>query len=293
MSKISRAKQDMKMVYFGTPHFSVYVLEELEQAGISPSLIVTTPDKPAGRGLALKSSPVRLWAEERGIDVITPEKLSIEDETTEMLFNSEWDLFLVAAYGKLLPKKVLAIPRKGTLNLHPSLLPKFRGPSPIESQILEDVKEVGVSIILLDEETDHGPILAQASITPEPWPFTRIMLEDLLWHEGGQLLAEVIPSWLTGQLEASPQNDVDATFTPKLSKEDGELDLTENAYENYLKYAAYEGWPGTYMFVERNGKKMRVKIVEAIYEDGIFTPIRIVPEGKKEMLYSDFVRNLN
>lgn len=293
MSKLSKAKQDMKMVYFGTPHFSEYVLEELEQAGISPQLIVTTPDKPAGRGLALKSSPVRLWAEERGIDVITPETLTIEDGAAEILFNSEWDLFVVAAYGKLLPKNILDIPQKGTLNVHPSLLPKFRGPSPIESQILADAKEVGVSVILLDEKTDHGPILAQASITPEPWPFTRVMLEDLLWHEGGKLLAEAIPQWLTGQLKTSPQDDAEATFTLKLSKEDGFIDLSEGGYTNYLKYAAYEGWPGTYFFIEKNGKKIRIKIVEATYENEVFTPTRIVPEGKKEMLYVDFMRNLN
>lgn len=281
----------MHVAYFGTPHFSVYVLEELEKAGIVPTLIVTTPDKPAGRGLEMQSSAVKLWAEEKEINVITPEKLNDTDMEAEVLLNSEWDLFVVAAYGKLLPKNLLEIPKKGTLNVHPSLLPKYRGPSPIETQILKDAKEVGVSIILLDEETDHGPILAQASITPEPWPFKRSMLEDLLWHEGGALLAEAIPPFINGSLETSPQEHSEATFTEKLKKEDGRINLKEDGYKNYLKFCAYEGWPGTYFFVTRGDKETRVKIIDAKYENDVFTPTRVIPEGKKEMDYQDFLRS--
>ncbi|MES2135286.1 MAG: methionyl-tRNA formyltransferase [Patescibacteria group bacterium] len=286
--KIQKSK--LRIVFFGTPNFTTFVLDELESAGILPALIVTVPDKPADRGLALKASPVKIWGEERNIDVLQPERLDSSDPSADTILNSEWDMFIVAGYGKLLPASLLSIPKHGTLNVHPSLLPKFRGPSPIETQILSDAKEVGVSIILLDEETDHGPILAQASITPEPWPFRRNMLEDLLWHEGGKLLAESIPLVVDGSLTAEPQNHTEATFTPKLKKEDGLIDLTADAYQNYLKFCAYEGWPGTYFFVTRGDKDIRIKIIDAKYEDGTFTPTRIIPEGKKEMDYSDFER---
>ncbi len=285
-----KKKSDLRIAFFGTPHFATYVLDELENAGIMPTLIVTVPDKPADRGLELKASAVKEWAETKGVDVVQPERLDVSDVAADMIFNNEWDLFIVAAYGKLLPKSVLSVPQHGTLNVHPSLLPKLRGPSPIESAILGNQQETGVSVILLDEETDHGPIVAQASITPEPWPFKRSELEDLLWHEGGKLLAEAIPSFMEGTLKAEPQNHTDATFTPKLKKEDGLLDLTGDAYQNYLKFCAYEGWPGTYFFTERGGKKLRVKIIDAVYADSAFTPTRVIPEGKKEMAYEDFVR---
>ncbi len=231
-----------------------------------------------------------MWAEERNIDVLQPEKLDATDAEAEILLNSEWDLFIVAGYGKFLPSNLLSIPKYGTLNVHPSLLPKFRGPSPIETQILNDAKEVGVSIILLDEEVDHGPILAQAAITPEPWPFKRSMLEDLLWHEGGKLLAEAIPLLVEGSLPAEPQNHTEATFTEKLKKEDGLVDLEGDAYQNYLKFCAYEGWPGTYFFTKRGDKETRVKIIDATYDNEMFTPTRVIPEGKKEMAYEDFLR---
>jgi len=283
-------KQNLRIAFFGTPEFAVFALEELQKAGLMPSLIVTVPDKPAERGLALKASPVKEWALEKELDLVQPEKLDASDPEAEMILNSEWDIFVVAGYGKLLPSEMLKIPRHGCLNIHPSLLPRFRGPSPIESQILADAREVGVSVILLDEETDHGPVLAQAAITPEPWPFRRSELEYLLWHEGGKLLAESIPMLLQGTLKPEPQDHAAATFTPKLKKEDGLIDLAADGYKNYLKFCAYEGWPGTYFFVKRGDKEVRVKITDAKWEDEKFTSLRVIPEGKKEMDYSDFLR---
>lgn len=277
----------MKTVFFGTPHFVTHVLDALKTANLTPSLIVTQPDRPAGRGLMPKKSAVNEWAEENGIPTYTPEK--IDAEIIDKLRG--YDAFIIAGYGKILPKEVLSLPKHGVLNVHPSLLPKFRGPSPIESQILEDAKEVGVSVILLDEETDHGPILAQKSFQPEKWPMMRSELENLLWSEGGALLARIIPPYMEGNLVPKEQEHAQATFTPKLSKEDGLLDLAADAYKNYLKYCAYEGWPGTYFFAERGGKQTRVKITEARYENGQFKVTRIIPEGKKEMPYADFLRS--
>lgn len=288
--------KDSSIVFFGTPLFAVHTLNALEESGIVPDIIVTAPDKPAGRGLELTPPPVKKWAEEREIFVLQPTSLKTENivpenaEALALLLNSEWDLFIVSAYGKLLRKDLLILPHKGVLNIHPSLLPKFRGASPIESQILQDEKNVGVSIILLDEEMDHGPLLAQASITPEEWPLKASILEELLATEGGNLLAEVIPEWLEGTITPTEQDHALATVTKKITKEDGEIHLTDDAYHNYLKFCAYDGWPGVYFFIEKNERQMRVKITDASYENGVFTPLSVIPEGKKEMRYEDFIR---
>lgn len=285
-------KHNGPIAFFGTSRFAVFVLEELVAQGIEPDVIVTTPDKPAGRGLQMAPSPVKVWAEENSIPVISPASLKENSEELSLLMNSDWELFIVASYGKIIPKTVLDLPRRGTLNVHPSLLPKFRGPSPIETQILEDERETGVTIMLLDEEVDHGPIVAQASITPETWPLKRLLLKELLGREGGKLLAEAIPPWLKETFEPEPQDHSKATFTKKMAKEDGEISLEDDGYKNYLSFCAHEEWPGTFFFVERNGKKIRVKVIDAIYEEGVFTPTVVVPEGKREMPYDDFLKGL-
>jgi len=281
-------KTDASIVFFGTPRFAVYVLEELRDMGIEPDIIITAPDKPAGRGLEIKSPPVKDWAEENGIPVLQPDSLKEENDTLDLLKNSEWDLFIVAAYGKILPKEIIDLPRRGVLNVHPSLLPKFRGASPVESQILADENETGVSIMLIDEKMDHGPIDAQQPITPEDlpaqagWPLRASLLEELLAREGGKLLGEAIPPWLTEEFEAAPQNHDEATFTTKIKKEDGELDLNDDAYQNYLKFCAYEEWPDK-LFIKHS---KRIKITDAEFADGEFSTLKSIPKGKKEMDYS-------
>lgn len=283
------SKLDANIAFFGTPDFAVYVLEELVGAGIEPSVIVTAPDRPAGRGLEMKMPPVKEWALDQNIPVLQPESLKDENDALDLLTNSEWDLFIVAAYGKILPKSIIDLPRRGVLNVHPSLLPRFRGASPVETQILEDEKETGVTIMQIDEQMDHGPIVAQASITPEDWPVRASILEELLAREGGKLLAEAIPPWLNEEFEASAQDHNKATFTKKIKKEDGEIDLHADGYQNYLKFCAYDEWPGTFFF--KDGK--RIKITDAEYQNlpdrqvgGVFTPLKVIPEGKKEIDYS-------
>ncbi|PIR85392.1 methionyl-tRNA formyltransferase [Candidatus Kaiserbacteria bacterium CG10_big_fil_rev_8_21_14_0_10_45_20] len=278
------------IAFFGTSLFAVFVLEELVQAGTTPDIVVTVPDRPAGRGLELTPPPVKTWAIENNIPVIQPASLKEESDDLSLLLNTEWDVFIVASYGKIIPKTLLDTPRRGTLNVHPSLLPKFRGPSPIESQILADERDTGVTIMLLDEEVDHGPIVAQASITPETWPLSRLLLEELLAREGGKLLAEALPPWIAKEFEASEQNHTEATFTKKIEKGDGHINLDDDGYQNYLKYLAYEGWPGVFFFVQKNGKDARVKITEAECADGTFRLLSVTPEGKKETPYADFLK---
>lgn len=280
----------LRIAYFGTSPFAATILKTLCENNLAPALVITQPDAPKGRGLVLAESAVKSIAKTLEIDTVTPESLK-SDHVPEELSNSEWDLFIVAAYGIFIPNKLLELPKHGCLNVHPSLLPKLRGASPIVSAILNDEQHsVGTSIILLDEEMDHGPIVAQARITLDEWPLGKDTLEPLLAEQSGMLLAETIRPWTSGEITAEPQDHNEATFTRKITKDDGLLDLSGDAYKNYLKYCALEGWPGTYFFVERSGKQIRVKIAEAEFVGGHFTPLRVIPEGKPEMAYSDFQR---
>lgn len=280
--------KEVRFVFFGTPLFASIVLDELESAGFLPSLIVSAPDKPKGRRLLLTPSEVKEWGEKRNIPVITPTTLN-NTEVVERLKQESADLFIVAAYGKLIPKAVIDIPKFGALNVHPSLLPKFRGSSPIESAILSDEQATGVTIMVVDEEMDHGPIVAQRERVIANWPPRASKLSEDLAHFGGKLLAEIIPEWLNG-LEASPQDHTRATFTKKIAKEDGLIDLSGDPLLNYKKIMAFDEWPSAYFFTERNGKTIRVRIVDAEYKNGTLTLLRVVPEGKKEMDYNDFMR---
>lgn len=280
-------KKDFSVAFFGTPHLAVWVLEEMHDAGIVPNLVVTTPDKPVGRTLALTPPPTKVWAVAHDVPTLQVSSLKHKEDVPE-LANTDWDLFIVAAYNTILPPWALELPTHGVLNVHPSLLPKMRGPSPIRSAILTDAQDaVGVSVMLLDEEVDHGPVLAQASVELEKWPVRGTILDEMLFREGGKLLADVIAPWMQGELSAVPQEHSDATFSKKFKKEDGEIHLDDDGYTNYLKYCAFDGWPGVHFFDE-NGT--RIKVLEAAFADGSFVPLRVVPEGKQAMDYEALKR---
>ncbi|OGC88573.1 methionyl-tRNA formyltransferase [Candidatus Adlerbacteria bacterium RIFOXYC1_FULL_48_26] len=275
--------------FFGTPKFSVHVLDALESQGMLPALVITAPDRPQGRGLVLTPSPAKQWAMERGIDVLTPEKLK-DEAFLEELQNTEWDVFLVAAYAKLIPKNILDMPRRGCLNVHPSLLPKFRGPSPAASAILADERATGVTIMQMAEKMDAGPIVAQARIEleEEAWPPKGSEFETLLATEGGNLLAETIPHWVSGQIDAEPQDESAATFTRKFTDADSLIDIHGDPREQLLKIRTFDKNPRAHFI--KNGK--RVIITEADIKDGALEILRVIPEGKKEMSYVDLVRTL-
>ncbi len=275
--------------FFGTPHFSVVVLNALEASGMLPALIITAPDKPQGRGLELSPSPVKQWATLRGIDVVTPTTLKDEQFVAE-LKNTEWDVFIVAAYNKLIPASVLEIPKRGCLNVHPSLLPKLRGPSPALSAILTDERETGVSIMLMNEKMDEGDVVAQARIAldEDAWPPKGSEFEELLAQEGGNLLAETLPLWIEGKITPEKQNHSEATFSHKFSSEDAHVDLNGDPRQQLLKIKAFDKNPRAFYFAEKGGKKIRVIITDAALEDGALKILKVIPEGKKEMPYEDF-----
>lgn len=282
-----------KIAFFGTPDIAVWVLNELKDAGILPTLIITNPDAPRGRKLVLTPPPVKVWADTHHIQTLQPATLK-DASIQETLREGNFDLFIVAAYGKIIPQAILDIPKHGTLNVHPSLLPKLRGASPIRSAILEDMRETGATIMLMDAQLDHGPVLAQEAvhIAKDDWPLRGRALDELLARHGGTLLAEVIPKWLAREITPTEQTHEAATFCTKISKEMGEIDLSADPYQNLLKIRAFDGWPGTYFFHEKNGTKVRVKIIDAKLDtDGALKILRVIPEGKKEMDYEDFLKN--
>jgi methionyl-tRNA formyltransferase len=286
----------MKMVFFGGSEFSVYVLDELKLHNVLPNLIITTPDKPKGRKLVLTPTPVKVWAQNHGIEVINP--VSLKKNNNDLIYklkSNNYDLFLVASYGKIIPKEIFEIPEKKTLNIHPSFLPKYRGASPIQSQILNNEEEIGVTIMQINEGVDTGPIIKQRKVEMENWPPGKKELEKILAVEGAGLFVHILSEWSEGKIKPAVQDESKATYCQKIEKEDGKLNidlnnLEKDSYQNLLKIRAFEEWPTAYFFVERNGKKIRVIITDAKLKDEKLEILKVIPEGKKEMLFEDFLR---
>lgn len=275
-------KKQISFVFFGTPQISVDVLNILKSESLIPSLIVTAPDKKQGRGMKLTPPPVKIWAKENNVPVLQPEKL--DSNFIQTLNSSDYTLFVVVAYGKILSKKVLDIPEKGSINLHYSLLPKLRGSSPVETAILENENPTGVTAILMNEKMDEGAILLQEEVCLENWPTNKKEMFEKLNKVGGKLLAEAIELWSEEKIKPKEQDHSQATYTKKIEKEDGLIDLSNDSEKNYRKFLAYQPWPGIYFM--KDGK--RIKITEAALENGKFEIKKVVPEGKKEIDYKNF-----
>ncbi len=280
-------KQPIKFAFFGTPPFAVGVLDELEKAGLLPALVVTAPDKPRGRKLVVTSPEVKMWAQKRNIPVLQPEKL----DPLFLLPYSLFDVFVVVAYGKIIPKEILALPKHGTLNVHPSLLPRLRGSSPIQSAILTEEK-TGVTIILLDEELDHGPIVAQKEYSSAHWPPKASELEFALAKLGGEMLAETLRKFVAGEIPPAEQDHASATYCKKIKKEDGLLDLGGDGVENFRKIQAFNVWPRAHFFTELHGKKIRVIVTDAELRDNKLIIKKVLSEGQNETSYEEFLRNI-
>jgi methionyl-tRNA formyltransferase len=286
--------EKINWVFFGGSEFSVYVLDELKLHNILPELIITTPDKPKGRKLVLTPTPVKVWAKENNIEVIDPPSLKKDNASLISKLQALGSkLFLVASYGKIIPKEIFDIPEHKTLNIHPSLLPKYRGASPIQAQILGDEKEIGVTIMQIDEGMDTGSLVIQKEVEAENWPVGRKELERILAIEGARLFAHILPEWLMGAIDPIMQDESKATLCQKIEKENGlvEIDIKnlpedQKAKEILLKVKAFEEWPTCYFF---NNEK-RIIITDATLEDNKLKILKVIPEGKKEMPFADFMR---
>lgn len=278
----------MKIVFWGSSEFAVLALEALKRAGFDIGLVITQPDAPQGRHLRLQACPVAKKAQELDLPLFQPERL--KNEEIELKIRAQGaEVFVVAAYGRIIPQNLLDLAPKGTINIHPSLLPKYRGPSPIQSAILNGDTETGVSIMLLDKEMDHGPILAQ-EIVPLAPTTTAPELEKTLSALGAELLIKTLPEYLNGKIVAKEQDHSQATICKMLKKEDGKINWTEPAEVIERKIRALQPWPGTFTFYQENGKEQLLKIHKANVIDGVLKLEIVQPAGKTPMSFADFLK---
>jgi len=276
---------ELKIIFFGTPRFGATILEGLIKNNYKPVLVITAPDKPVGRKQILTSPPVKKIAEKYNITVTQPEKIK---EAAIEIKNLNPDLIICAAYGQIIPKEILEIPKHGCLNIHPSLLPKYRGASPIQTVILNGDKETGVTIILMDEKMDHGPIITQTKYKI-PDDINHKELDSALAKQGVHLLVKTLPKWINSEIEAKAQDESKTTYTKILKKEDGKINWKKSVEEIERQIRAFCPWPGTFAFIKHKSEILRVKILEAgISKEKKLIIKKLQPEGKKVMTLEEF-----
>lgn len=255
----------MKILFFGTPAFSVPFLRVLAEDSFFEIVgVVCQPDAPQGRKKILTPPPIKIFAEQHGLPIFQPTKLK---EFTP----PEADAFVVVAYGKIIPQRILDLSRFGAINVHPSLLPKFRGPSPMQSAIVANEKETGVSIMQLDAEMDHGPIFAQSVITLEALE-TPVTLEAKVISLAAPLLVQTLKEVANGTAQTKEQDHTQATFCHLLDRKDGIIDWNRPAELIDAQIRGLNPWPGTTTVWERNGKPLVLKVLSVAMSDRKLPP---------------------
>ena len=263
----------MRIVFMGTPEFALAALQALAAAGHEIAAVYSQPPKPAGRGLAEQKSPVHAWAEAQGLAVRTPRRL--RDEAAQREFAAlRADAGVVAAYGLILPKPILAAPRLGCLNIHASLLPRWRGAAPIQRALLAGDGESGVTIMQMDEGLDTGAMLLREAVAIAP-DETGASLHDKLAALGARLIVEALQRLDAGTLPATPQPAAGVTYAAKLTREEGRLAWNEDAAALERKVRAFTPWPGAWF--ETGGE--RVKVLAAKLAGGSGAPGTIIGPG--------------
>jgi methionyl-tRNA formyltransferase len=245
------------LIFMGTPEFSVQILERLIKSGHQISAVYTRPDSTAGRGQKMTSPAIERVTTAEQLEIYQPTSIKQPDEIKRIRKLSP-DAIVVAAFGQILPDETLEIPPFGCINVHPSLLPHHRGPSPVASAILAGDEITGVTIMLIESRVDAGPILAQAQLPVLPDDTTG-SLSNKLAQAGAELLDKTLPRWFKGELNPQPQNDGDATYSKLLTKEDGEIDWRLSATEIWHRVRAFQPWPGCYTW----WRGRRLKVIEA------------------------------
>ena len=300
---------EMRTIFMGTPQFAVPVLGSLLHPPYQMVAVYTQPDKPVGRGRQIGCSPVKRLAMEHNITVIQPKTLKSEEAVKE-LASFKPELIVVAAFGYILPLAMLSLPKFGCLNVHPSLLPKHRGPSPVANSLLCGDQITGVTIMVVEMRVDSGPILAQreASISSTD---TTGSLTFKLAGVGAELLLETLPKWIGGELKPRPQDESQATYSKLIANEDGEIDWHLSAVELWRRIRAYNPWPGCYTWWK--GKRLKIHRVIPLSDvakgemgevialreppkvgvvvgHGILGLCQVQLEGRHEMPVDEFVR---
>ena len=300
----------MRIVFMGTPEFAVLPLESLTNNGYEIIAVYTQPDKAAGRGRVMEESVVKKAALRLNLNVLQPANLK-SAEVRIHLAGLKPDAIVVAAFGQILPQSVLEIPPSGCINIHPSLLPKYRGVAPVPAAILNGDEFTGVSIMLMDKGVDTGPLLSRAQIPILPQDTGGSLLGKLSLISA-QLLLDTLSRWSRKEIKPQSQNDTNATYTKMLTKEAGEIDWKLPAMEIWRRVRAYQPWPGCY--TQWRGKQL--KIIEAVpladkgidkpgsvvaieesaavfgvvSGDGILGIIKVQLEGKKAIAAREFLR---
>ena len=274
----------MKLVFCGTPQFAVPTLEALLGAGHEVALAVSQPDRPVGRAQQLTPPPVKQIAQAAGVPVVQPEKIRNNLEFRAQLEAIAPDAIVVVAYGRILPPWMLALPRLGCINLHGSLLPKYRGAAPIQWAVANGDAFTGNTTMLLEEGLDTGPILLQQTIEIGP-DRTSAELFGAMAQAGAPLVAETLEKLAAGVLQPQPQNHAFATFAPLLSREDGRMDFAARAaHELYNRWRGFQPWPGA--FTQLDGKKLLVHRMQPAREPAatggnLIQPGRICIEAQR------------
>jgi len=255
----------MKFIFFGTPEFAAIILEKLITAGFLPAAVVCNPDRPVGRKKIITPPPTKLVAQKYNIELLQPVSLEIENWKLEIkkIKNGIFDFFIVAAYGKILPPEIFKMPRLGTIGVHPSLLPKYRGASPIQSVIINGEEKTGTTLFLLDEKVDHGPILAKQELEFPISNFQFSNLQQRLAELSGDLLVATLPKFLKGEITPLTQDESQVTYTKKFTTEDGYVDLEkDNPVMIERKIRALNPEPGVWTLSPSKNVSKRIKILE-------------------------------
>jgi len=247
----------IRYAFFGTPEFARMILESLDCRGFRPLLVVTQPDRPKGRGRKVAAPPVAEWASNKGIPLLQPEKKN-DPELLCVMRELSPDVAVTAAYGQLISEEMLSIPKRGFLNVHPSLLPLYRGASPVQSAILNGDKKTGVTLMLMDRGLDTGPLIASSTMLISD-DIDAGSLTGVLAVKGGELVADVLEDWVAGRLQTVPQDESLATMTRRLSKEDGHVNFALSVRDVHNRIRAMHPWPGAYAYMNSE----RVKILSA------------------------------
>lgn len=248
----------MRVVFLGTPHFALPSLAALI-ASDNPKYqvvgVITQPDRPAGRGQKLASPPVKVIAEQAEIPILQPKRLRNNPQALEFLHKSKPDLNVVVAFGQLLPREFFDFPPLGSVNVHASLLPRYRGAAPIVHALLQGEQTTGVTIMKIDEGMDTGDILSQAPVSIGEGT-TAGELEELLARKGAELLLETLPGYATGEIQPQPQDDERATYASQLHKEEARLDWMTTAAQVHNRIRAFNPWPGA--FADFHGQPVKI-----------------------------------
>jgi methionyl-tRNA formyltransferase len=267
-----------KFIFMGTPDVAAETLQVLFDNGYVPMLIVTGPDRASGRGMKIIQSDVKIWADAHNIETIQPEKIT--PEVIEKIELLQPELSIVVAYGKILPEKLISLPKYGTLNIHYSLLPRWRGATPVESVILHSDTITGVTIQSMVHKLDAGDVMTKSETLVDPHettPELRARLSIL----GSDLLVKTLDNLESNLANKTVQDETLATHCGKMKKEDGHVMRDDNPNELYRKWRAYQPWPGIYYFDE-NGK--RIKITEMKMVNNTPKITKIIPEGEREQI---------